>query len=98
MGTLRRAEPSGSPALAFHYWQAAEEIGVFGPIPADGSTKPTDQREWPCRMNYKLTGIEPDFVSLESGRWFFTESACRAAGADSVAKGCLADLSISPPP
>ncbi|HVR20785.1 MAG TPA: hypothetical protein VMS65_13840 [Polyangiaceae bacterium] len=91
MGTLRRTQPS-SPALAFHYWQAAEEIGVFGPIPADGSTKPTDQREWPCRVNYKLTGIEPDFVSLEAGRWFFTESACREAGADSVGRGCLGDL------
>ena len=92
MGTLRRTQPGSSPALAFHYWQAAEEIGVFGPVPADGSTKPTDQREWPCRVNYKLTGIEPEFVSLESGRWFFTEPACRLAGTDSVVKGCLADL------
>lgn len=89
MGTLRRSEPL-TPPLAFHYWQAAEEIGVFGPVPTDTPSKPTDQREWPCRVNYKLTGIEPEFVALETGRFFFTESACRAAGADAAPGGCLA--------
>jgi hypothetical protein len=97
MGTLRRTEP-GTPPLAFHYWQAAEEIGVFGPVPADAPTKPTDQREWPCRVNYKLTGIEPEFVSLETGRFFFTESACRAAPADAAPGGCLTAPAAAPEP
>jgi hypothetical protein len=97
MGTLRRTDPS-TPPLAFHYWQAAEEIGVFGPVPADAPTKPTDQREWPCRVNYKLTGIEPEFVSLETGRLFFTESACRAAPADAPPGGCLTASAATPEP
>jgi hypothetical protein len=96
MGTLRRSDP-GAPPLAFHYWQAAEEIGVFGPVPSDAPTKPTDQREWPCRVNYKLTGIEPEFVSLETGRFFFTESACRAAPADATPGGCITAPAAAPP-
>ena len=75
----------------------AEEIAVFGPVPAEVPTKPTDQREWPCRVNYKLTGIEPEFVALETGRFFFTESACRAAPPEAVTGGCVAELSGAPP-
>jgi hypothetical protein len=97
MGTLHRVEPSGAGSLAFHYWQAAEELGVFGPAPSDGSTKPTDQREWPCRANYKLVGIEPDYVTLATGRWFFTEQACRSAGADSTPTGCLVEPAPAAP-
>jgi hypothetical protein len=89
MGTLRRAAPSGSAPLAFHYWQAAEEISVFGPVSSDAPSKPTDQREWLCRVTYKLSGIDPDFVTLETGRFFFTEPACRAAPAESAPGGCL---------
>jgi hypothetical protein len=98
MGTLRRTHPNGAAPLAFHYWQAAEEIGLFGPAPTDGSTKPTDQREWPCRANYKLVGVEPDFVAFETGRWFFTESACRAAKADAAFGGCVAEPSTPAAP
>jgi hypothetical protein len=89
MGTLRRTAPPGSAPLAFHYWQAAEEISVFGPVAADTPSKPTDQREWPCRVTYKLSGIDPDFVTLETGRFFFTEAACRAASPESTPGGCL---------
>jgi hypothetical protein len=89
MGTLRRTAPGGSAPLAFHYWQAAEEISVFGPVSADAPSKPTDQREWPCRVTYKLTGIDPEFVTLETGRFFFTEPACRAAPADAAPGGCM---------
>ena len=98
MGTFRRTAPAGAAPLAFHYWQAAEEVGVFGPLPPGGGTKPTDQREWACRTNYKLTGIEPDFVALEAGRWFFTESVCRSAPAESASTGCLADVPPAPTP
>src|SRR6185503_16835553 len=97
MGTLRRTKPAGAAPLAFHYWQAAEEIGVFGPVPSDSPTKPTDQREWPCRVNYKLTGIEPEFVALETGRFFFTESACRAAPPESAPGGCVSDRAATQP-
>jgi hypothetical protein len=96
MGTLRRT--SSSLPLAFHYWQAAEEISLFGPVPAEGSTKPTDQREWPCRVNYKLAGIEPDFIALENGRFFFSEAACRAAPAEAITGGCVAELAAPPAP
>jgi len=98
MGTLRRTEPAGAAPLAFHYWQAAEEIDLFGPAPIDGSTKPTDQREWPCRASHKLVGIEPDFVAFETGRWFFDESSCRGASAGSVLGGCFAEHSTAAAP
>lgn len=97
MGTLRRTRLDGASPAAFHYWQVAEEISVFGPVPADAPTKPTDQREWPCRVNYKMVGIEPEFVTLESGRFFFSESACRAAPPDTTLPGCFAELSAAPP-
>jgi hypothetical protein len=97
MGTLRRTKPDGATQAAFHYWQVAEEISVFGPVPTDAPTKATDQREWPCRVNYKMVGIEPDFITLETGRFFFTESACRAAKAETTLSGCFAELSATPP-
>jgi hypothetical protein len=96
MGTLRRTKADGSAPLAFHYWQAAEEISVFGPVPSDAPTKPTDQREWPCRVTYKLAGIEPEFVALETGRFFFSESTCRAAPAEATLPGCFAERSVAP--
>ncbi|HEX6764907.1 MAG TPA: hypothetical protein VF103_05500, partial [Polyangiaceae bacterium] len=96
MGTIRRTRPSGSAPLAFHYWQAAEEIDLFGPVPSDVPTKPTDQREWPCRAQYKLVGIEPEFVALETGRFFFAETACNAAPADAATGGCVAERSSAP--
>lgn len=88
MGTWRRAATAQSPAAAFHYWQAAEEISVFGPVVTDPPSKPTDEREWSCRQNFKLTGIDGDSVTHESGRWFFSEAACRAANETAATSGC----------
>lgn len=88
MGTFRRAATGQNPAAAFHYWQAAEEISVFGPVAADPPSKPTDEREWACRQNFKLVGIDGDSVALESGRWFFTEAACHAAKETAATGGC----------
>jgi hypothetical protein len=79
MGTWRRtASPSRQP-LAFHYWQAAEEIRVFGPVDIETPSKPTDHREWACEENHRLIGVDDDSLELESGRWFFSDAACRKA-------------------
>jgi hypothetical protein len=88
MGTLRRAAGPHAPAAEFHYWQAAEEISVFGPATADPPSKPTDERDWPCRTSYQLSGIDGDSVQLESGRWFFDEASCRAASDAAATTGC----------
>ncbi|HEY3493369.1 MAG TPA: hypothetical protein VGK73_01735 [Polyangiaceae bacterium] len=83
MGTLRRAAPAtGSPA-ALHYWQAAEELDLFGPV--EEKSKPTDERDWTCRTRYRMTGIDAESIALESGRWFFTEASCRKAPPEAVA-------------
>jgi hypothetical protein len=37
MGTWRRQAEPGEEPLAVHYWQGAEEIRLYGPVPADGS-------------------------------------------------------------
>lgn len=89
MGTARRG-PRGSGST-FHYWQAAEEISLFGPLTPGAASKPTDEREWPCKTTYKLTGIDGDAITLESGRWFFTEAACRAAPASTAVGGCVTE-------
>jgi hypothetical protein len=83
LGTVRRGA-----GVAFHYWQAAEEISLFGPLSPGAPSKPTDEREWPCRTTYKLTGIDADAIALENGRWFFTEAVCRAAPPSTAVGGC----------
>ena len=88
MGTVRRAPSPHAPAAAFHYWQAAEEISVFGPATTEPPSKPTDERDWPCRTSYKLSGIDGDSVQLENGRWFFDEATCRAASDAAATGGC----------
>jgi hypothetical protein len=87
MGTLRRTTGN----TTFHYWQAAEEISVFGPLLPGAPSKPTDEREWPCKTTYKLTGIDADAIALEDGRWFFTEAACRAAPPSTAVGGCASE-------
>jgi hypothetical protein len=77
MGTWRRAAAPSHPAAAFHYWQAAEEIRVFGPVDAATPSKPTDQRDWACEQTHRLTGIDDHFIQLDSGRWYFDDAACR---------------------
>jgi hypothetical protein len=87
MGTARR-RVGGS---AFHYWQAAEEISLFGPLTPGTPSKPTDEREWPCKTTHKLVAIDADAITLESGRWFFSEAACRAASPSTAVGGCTSE-------
>jgi hypothetical protein len=77
MGTLRRSG-SGAP-LAFHYWQAAEELRVYGPVDPASPSKPTDHRDWACEETHRLTGIDDDAIELSDVRWYFDEAACRKA-------------------
>jgi hypothetical protein len=77
MGTWRRAASASHAGLAFHYWQAAEEIRVFGPVEAASPSKPTDARDWACEQTHHLTGIDDSFLQLDSGRWFFDDATCR---------------------
>jgi len=95
LGTLRRVK--GGPPLAFHYSQAAEEVALFGPATDEPKTLPTDTREWSCRTNYKLTGIEPQWIELENGRWFFDEAVCRAASDSTAPGGCMTSVAAGTP-
>jgi hypothetical protein len=95
LGTLRRVR--GGPPLAFHYAQASEEISLFGPATDEPKSLPTDTKEWACRVNYKLVGIERDFVQLEGGRWFFSEASCRSADDGAAPGGCAATLAAPTP-
>jgi hypothetical protein len=90
LGTVRRKAP-GSGGHAFHYWQAAEEISLFGPLIPETPSKPTDERDWPCKVTHQLTGIDADAVHLENGRWFFSEAACLAAPASVAVYGCATE-------
>ena len=82
MGTWRRASSPSRAPLAFHYWQAAEEIRIFGPAEAAPPSRPTDSRDWACEQTYRLTGIDEDSIELDSGRWFFDEAVCRRSSED----------------
>jgi hypothetical protein len=77
MGTWRRAAGGGRPALAFHYWQAAEELRVYGPVDPEAPTKPTDDKDWACEVTHRLTGVDDDSLQVEGGRWFFDDATCR---------------------
>jgi hypothetical protein len=96
LGTLRRS--AGGPPVAFHYAQASEEISVFGPASDEPRSLPTDTREWPCRTNYKLVGIEPAWIQLESGRWFFDEATCHKASDGDAPNGCFSTFAAAAPP
>ncbi|HVU04768.1 MAG TPA: hypothetical protein VHE30_23610 [Polyangiaceae bacterium] len=89
MGTLSRAPVAGRPALAFHYWQAAEEIRLFGP--AEPGTKPTDSHDYACEETLKLTSMEDGTLRLGSLAWYFSESVCRSASDGTASfSGCVA--------
>jgi hypothetical protein len=90
MGTLREAAAQGHAARAFHFWQGAEEIRVFGPVPPGAASKPTDEREWPCDQNLKLTTVDAESLEFEHGRWFFNEAGCKAAPPSAAVEGCIA--------
>jgi hypothetical protein len=95
MGTWRRVSGASAGPLAVHYWQAAEEIRLFGPADA---TKATDTRDWACDTTERLTGVDDHSVHLESGRWFFDEAACRSAPAEQARlTGCFTTLGELPP-
>lgn len=88
MGTWRRVAPS-DPPLALHYWQAAEEIRLFGPIAAADS-KPTDDTAWECSQEFRLTAVDARGVQSETGHWFFDEASCRAAPPEAeLSGGCV---------
>jgi hypothetical protein len=91
MGTLRRVKSQqGRAPVSFHYWQAAEQLGVFGPL-ADGvASKPTDTRAFPCRQDLALSAVDPQRIELENGGMYFSEAACRAASAAAPTQGCVA--------
>jgi hypothetical protein len=97
MGTLRREppDPGGSGPAALHYWQAAEELDLFGPV--EEASKPTDERQWPCRTRYRMTGIDAESIALETGRWFFTQSSCQKAPPEAIAPpSCSAPTTATP--
>jgi hypothetical protein len=95
MGTWRRIEPKGLAPLAFHYWQAAEEVRLFGPIQGDPPSKPTDRRDWACDQQQRLTSVDARSIELEHGRWFFSEAACNAARAEGdTLTGCAAERGV----
>jgi hypothetical protein len=97
MGNWRRVGDAASPALALHYWQGAEEIRLYGPVP-DSASKPTDERVWACSQDFRLRGIDAQSVQLETGRWYFNEAACQGASDGEAAfPGCIAALAGGPP-
>lgn len=96
MGTLRDVTSRGSVMRAFHFWQGAEELRVFGPLQPGAASKPTDEREWPCDQNLKLTAVSGESLDFERGRWFFSEAACKTAPASAAMEGCLAKPLATP--
>jgi hypothetical protein len=96
MGTWRRQGSESSP-LAVHYWQGAEEIRLFGPV-RGAASKPTDEHTWACEQEFKMRGIDPSSIELESGRWFFDRAACqRASDGEAAFPGCIQALAGGPP-
>ncbi|MGC4094824.1 MAG: hypothetical protein QM756_44280 [Polyangiaceae bacterium] len=92
MGTLR----STRGGKAFHYWQGAEELRVFGPL-TSAASKPTDEHSWPCDQNLRLTAVDAESLEFEHGRWFFAEPSCRAAAAEkSTLEGCITNRGAEP--
>jgi hypothetical protein len=96
MGTWRRQGDDAEPPLAVHYWQGAEEIRLFGPLPSPES-KPTDERVWACDQEFQMRGIDASSIELEHGRWFFDRDTCQQADDDASFPGCIAALAGGPP-
>jgi len=105
MGTWRRVteEPEASTELAFHYWQGAEQIRVFGPVPSPDS-KATDRTRWACETEYEMKAVDETSIRLTGGRWFFTHKACQKAKVSSalssscVVKRALGEIMPEPEP
>lgn len=96
MGTWRRQGKELGPPLAVHYWQGAEEIRLFGPLPAADS-KPTDEHGWSCDQNFVMRGIDAQSIELETGRWFFERDTCESASDEAAVPGCVEALAGGPP-
>lgn len=92
MGTWRRRATSDRvQELTLHYWQGAEEIRMYGP--GHEQSKPTDEHSWPCEQTLRMVSVDESSISLESGRWFFSESAClKAPAAGALVPGCIGRL------
>ncbi len=76
MGTLQRVDP-GNPS-SIHYWQAVEDIRLYGPAVAAGL--PTDAGPWQCSEEFRLQRVEQDWIELDNGvRWYFEASQCQRA-------------------
>jgi hypothetical protein len=96
MGTWRRKPSAGQLPLAVHYWQGAEEIRLYGPVP-DRTSKPTDERNWTCSQEFRLLGVDEQSIRVEGGRWFFEAAACEKSSPDEAAfSGCVAALAGGP--
>jgi hypothetical protein len=96
MGTWRRRGEHGQLPLAVHYWQGAEEIRVYGPLPDDNS-KPTDERNWSCDQEFHMRGVDAQSIELETGRWYFEPEACEKASNDQASfPGCVMALAGGP--
>jgi hypothetical protein len=97
MGTWRRQGNDAAPPLAIHYWQGAEDIRLFGPLPS-AESKPTDDRAWACDQDFSMRGIDASSIELEHGRWYFDREACQKASDEEAAfPGCIAALAGGPP-
>jgi len=92
MGTWRRV--AGADPLAFHYWQAAEEIRVFGPVSSAAPSKPTDERAWECQQNYRLLDVDAESIRTDAGTWYLSEDTCRRAAPEPEAIGCVRSLAF----
>lgn len=96
MGTWRRQLGDAGPPLAIHYWQGAEEIRLYGPLPS-AESKPTDERVWACEQDFRMRGIDASSIELEHGRWFFDRETCQKADDKAAFPGCIAALAGGPP-
>jgi hypothetical protein len=96
MGTWRRQGENGQLPLAVHYWQGAEEIRLYGPVP-DTTSQPTDERTWTCNQDFRMRGVDGHSIQLETGRWFFDAGACEKASDQQAAfPGCVSALAGGP--
>lgn len=94
MGTVQRVKGG----VSFHYWQAAEDIRFFGPLPPNSTSKPTDERDYPCEETLKLTGIDERSIHLGDLQWFYEEATClRAPEGTNGLSGCIAAQAASAP-
>lgn len=102
-GTLRaQATAIGARDASFHYRLGGNDLRVFGPLPSPDS-RATDEGPWACNKDLKLSNAEAGSIGVEGGgRFYFNESDCNRASAESLLPGCVFDPTltpvVSPPP